>query len=652
MCGFAGILTSRADLEMAPALQAMQAALRHRGPDDEGSAEVAIDGGFRLGLTHTRLAILDLSDAGHQPMSDPESGSWIVYNGEVYNHLELRRQPERGVSVPRWRSTSDTETILSRWVEDGDAILKSLRGMFALALLDGRSRQFWLVRDRLGVKPLYVSRADAETWIFASEVRAILALGLVPRRLNARAVNSYLAFGAVPAPWTLVDGVESLLPGECLRFDLDRRERLAAPERMLYWRPGFARAGNTIREREEALERLRPILREAAELRMLADVPVGVFLSGGIDSSALVSLLSGHGRTLHTFSVVFGERSHDESVYSRLVANQFGTRHTELLLRPAEVLKDFDQALRAYDQPSIDGLNTYFIARSARQAGVRVALSGLGGDELFCGYSYFRQLARLERPWMRRLAKLVHHGLRWLAPDGKRTTKLGRILGENSRLERYAVCREVLDPGWRRELLGDLDGPLPLDLCRELESVVSPLDTVNAQSLLELSLYLPSMLLRDADQMSMAHALEVREPLLDHVLVETIAALPGAMKLRPGKNSLLKGLLVDALPSPLPPRILNRRKMGFVFPWERWLRHELAPRLAALLDDESAVRAAGLKPEVVRRLWDDYLAHKQGLRYTDVLAVAHLIHWVRQNRLSADNAEPRSLSRPLLTADN
>ncbi len=536
MCGIAGLLTDRTDLELARPLRSMLAALRHRGPDDEGFEEVRVRGGVRLGLVHTRLSILDLSPAGHQPMYDAASGSWIVYNGEVYNHLEVRKR----LSAAEYCSTSDTETILKGWVELGPELLPHLRGMFAFAVYDGRRNQFWLVRDRLGIKPLYVSRVSSGTWVFASELRALLASGLVSRRLNAEAVESYLAFGATTAPWTLLDSVESLLPGECRQFDLDHFGDAGEPRRTCYWRPCFAPANGQRLSYDEAVERIRPALLEGVKLRMLSDVPVGVFLSGGIDSSAVVSALCGQGYSLRTFAVVFGERAYDESAHARRVAERFGTDHTELFLRPSRVLDEFDDAVASYDQPSIDGLNTYFISQATRGAGIKVALSGLGGDELFAGYSYFRLLARLEKGLPRRMAWLLHGVLRWLAPRTARTTKLGAILhGNGSRLGNYSVCRLVMD-GQRRASLFRRGGrsilPLPSAFAAELEASVAELDPINAHSLLELSLYMANMLLRDTDQMSMAHALEVRDPLLDHVLVETVAQIPGPLKLQAGRQ--------------------------------------------------------------------------------------------------------------------
>jgi asparagine synthase (glutamine-hydrolysing) len=639
MCGIAGILTSRSELEMAPALEAMRRALRHRGPDDEGQAEVELGGGVRLGLCQTRLAILDLSPAGHQPMLDGLTGSSIVFNGEIYNHQTIRSHLNRTA----YRSTSDTETILAGWAEQGDGILQSLRGMFALAIHDARRRKFWLVRGRLGVKPLYAAHVGPDLWLFASEVRALLASGLVPRALNARAVDSYLAFGAVVAPRSFIDGVCGLLPGEAWCFDLETTP--LQPTRRRYWRPSFAPRDAQPVSHGEALERLRPVLLEAVSLRMVSDVPVGVFLSGGIDSSCVVALLAEQGHTLHTFSVVFGESAYDESTHSRAVARRYHTKHTELHLRPEDVLSHFDDAMRAYDQPSIDGLNTYFIARATRQANVKVALSGLGGDELFAGYSYFRLLADIEGGLKRGLAKLLLMGLRRFAPESSRTDKLEQILGSHgSRLLNYNACRQVMPRSRRDRIQAQKPHPagglLPAEVGAALEAETAVLDPVNAHSLLELTLYLENMLLRDTDQMSMAHALEVREPLLDHVLVETVAALPGPLKIRRGRSSRLKALLTDCLPNPLPSSIVNRPKMGFVLPWENWLREELRPSITALLTDRDAVEAATLNPPAVGALWDDFLNRKPGIRYSDIFCLANLIHWASQHRLKAVTNTP------------
>ncbi|MBI3466419.1 MAG: asparagine synthase (glutamine-hydrolyzing) [Planctomycetes bacterium] len=634
MCGFAGILTLDPGLELRPVLSRMQQALQHRGPDDQGLEEVAWPNGGRLGLAHTRLAILDLSPAGHQPMCDPRSGSWIAYNGEVYNHLEMRRS----LRDQAFRSTSDTETVLRAWAERGADSLGEIRGMFAFALLDAPRRQLWLVRDRLGIKPLYAARVGSDTWLWASEVRALLASGLVRRRLDPRALESYLAFGSAPAPWTMLADVQSVMPGETWCFEVSPGVTTLEPNRDRYWRPPFrSAAGSAAPSRRAACTTshandLRRVLLETTSQHMISDVPVGVFLSGGIDSSSIVAALASQGHRLHTFSVAFDEHAYDESQHARQVAEQFAAEHTELRLSAGDILDQMPQAVAAYDQPSIDGLNTYFITAAVRRAGINVAMSGLGGDELFAGYPIFRLFWQLEQPGYRAAAQMAHLAMRCFWPRDARTRKLRGVLNHSlSRLERYAVIREVMHREQRTRLLREpaLSDciPLPSAQMLELAAAADSADPINACSLYELSLYMANTLLRDADQMSMAHAVEVRVPLVDHVLVESAAQIPGRFKLPRRRKSPPKPLLIHALPVGLPRQAARRRKMGFVFPWERWLRKELRGWAAETLTDASSVESAGLNGAAVAALWKDFLASRPGIRHPEILCLTNLLRW-------------------------
>lgn len=632
MCGIAGILTRDDGVDLSAVLRRMQSALRHRGPDDEGLTEVQAPGGLRIGLVQTRLAILDLSPAGHQPMHDPVSDSWIVYNGEVFNHHDIRES----LPVRKFRSTSDTETLLLGWRDRELRIIDSARGMFAFGLYDGLRQRFWLVRDRLGIKPLYVTRLGDETWLFASEVRALLASGLLPSCISPAAVQSYLMLGCVPAPWTIVEGIESVLPGEAWCFDLRTSDAPREPVRYRYWTLPFNADSSNAGPREPIVSQLRETLTEAVRLRMLSDVPVGLFLSGGIDSSALVSFLAGEEFDLRTFNVAFDEDEFDESTYASSVARSFGAVHTEVRLRSGEILDDFDAALDAYDQPSIDGLNTYFISRAVRRKGLKVALSGLGGDELFAGYPYFRLLSQLRFAATRRAGRLLARCVGVSHRSEARFRKLTELLAHPPEAVRdYLTCRQVAFADRRADLLDSgawsLEDCLPADLRESLTTAVRGLDPVNAQSCLDVSLYLGNMLLRDTDQMSMAHALEVRVPFLDHHVVEAVARIPGALKLAPGRDGKTKGLLLDSLPRPLPHETVRRRKMGFVLPWEKWLRGRLRPRVGEILHDAPALAAAGLRPESVAFLWQAFLDAKSGIRSSDVLALVCLARWSRRH---------------------
>ncbi|HEY0386199.1 MAG TPA: asparagine synthase (glutamine-hydrolyzing), partial [Pyrinomonadaceae bacterium] len=397
MCGIAGILayqerTGVSDRESAKAklsapLARMVESLLHRGPDDNG-AEVFQAASVSVALGHLRLSILDLSAAGHQPMRDAHTGNWITFNGEIYNFREIR---ERLDSDPNnWRSESDTEVILRAYERWGRDCLLHLRGMFAFALWDEQRQELFIARDRLGIKPLYYFNGGGH-FLFSSEVRALLASQLVPRKLDAIALWEYLGYQSVPAPRTLIENVRALRPGCWMTVD-------AAGEvnEKSYW----DLLDNASHEAQaatigESRRRVRELLEESIALHLVSDVPVGAFLSGGIDSSAIVALVREAGQQPRTFSVVFDERAYDENVYARQIASRFQTEHTEVHLTDEALLKQLPSALAAMDQPTGDGINSYVVSRAVRSTGIKVALSGLGGDEFFAGYPSFKRLPNM-----------------------------------------------------------------------------------------------------------------------------------------------------------------------------------------------------------------------------------------------------------------
>ncbi|HEX8707835.1 MAG TPA: asparagine synthase (glutamine-hydrolyzing), partial [Pyrinomonadaceae bacterium] len=398
MCGIAGIISASGEREpesgargagLREALARMVKYLDHRGPDDRGLS-VLSPKGCEVGLGHTRLSILDLSTAGHQPMSDPRTGNQITYNGEVYNFRELRGALGEGPDA--WRSQSDTEVILRAYQRDGRECLENLRGMFAFGLWDAGRRKLLLARDRLGIKPLYYY-AGRGFFLFASEVKALLESGLVPRRLDRLGLWHYLAYQSVPAPRTLVEGVRALEPGSWMTVD-ERGEREAG----CYWNMlsrGTAEARDAAPA--ESRRRVRELLHEAVALNLVSDVPVGAFLSGGLDSSAVVALMREAGAAPRTFTVGFAESGYDEASQARRTAAHFQTVHTEIRLTQERLLEQLPEALAVMDQPTGDGLNTYVVARAVREQGIKVALSGLGGDEFFAGYPSFTRLKRMMR---------------------------------------------------------------------------------------------------------------------------------------------------------------------------------------------------------------------------------------------------------------
>ena len=413
MCGIAGLLGVPPHLAEAAAPR-MLAAMRHRGPDDSDVAIIHHIRGHHppAVLLHTRLAILDLTSAGHQPMADrpmdpSESANWIVFNGEVFNFLDLRAELEKAGRSCHTRC--DTETILHAYRLWGASCVERFRGMFSWCLLDTKQGTAWFCRDRLGIKPLYLARPRCGGLLFASEVRTLLAAGpaLVPPRVNASAVESFLAQGAVCGLESIVEGVELLAPGEWLQTDWSGKSQNTRK----YWQAPFIPHGEKPARSQPTLLRARVVtrmadtLRDAVKLRLIADVPLGLFLSGGIDSGALATVATEVNGPVRTITVGFDQPEFDETEAAESVAKILRTEHVSLRLTGHDLLDDLPGALAAVDQPTVDGFNTYFVSRATRRAGLKVALSGLGGDELFGGYASFRDVPRAVR-WRRHLRKL------------------------------------------------------------------------------------------------------------------------------------------------------------------------------------------------------------------------------------------------------
>jgi asparagine synthase (glutamine-hydrolysing) len=604
----------------------MAQAQQHRGPDDEGATCLPSGvPGVKLALGQRRLSILDLSPAGHQPMHEPASGLWTVYNGEIYNHLELRKELDGD-----YRSTCDTETLLRALGRWGHAAVHRLRGMFAFAVWDPARRELFLCRDRLGVKPLYYAQVG-DDFLFASEIRALLATGLVPRKLDPDGVNSYLAFGAAHEPSTVVAGVRLLPAGHWLR--VSAAGVVGEPER--YWAPPFRPGGAAAPEAPE--EEIGRLVAEAVHCRLLSDVPLGAFLSGGIDSGAIVASMARHNhKTIRTFTLNFTEKGYGEGPYAEQLAALYKTEHTTAQVAADDLLAHFDEALDAADQPSVDGINTYYVCKLARRSGLKVALCGHGGDELFGGYDNFRLIPRAVRfrAVPRPLRRLMGRALR-LAPTRVATRKGASLLLSRAGIhETYAVARSVFWDEAREELL-----LRPEYLTPGAEVVRAAVgddelagDTVNQVSQLELVLYLRNTLLRDADVCSMAHGLEVRVPLLDHHLVDYVAALPGRLKVG---GVAPKRLLVRSLNGALPPEIHTRRKQGFVIPYALWIRTALRQRFSDVLTRADLAAAVGLRPAQVRGVWEQFLDGFKGINMQHPLALYVLLRWCARHGLTA-----------------
>src|ERR1035441_4198267 len=538
MCGIFGILSRGAPIP--PDLLSNAArCLRHRGPGDTGTVLLRLPDG-ELGFAHTRLSIIDLSPLGHQPMHDTATGNWIVFNGEIYNFRALRNELES--SGVEFKSHSDTEVILAAYRTWGEDCLNRLVGMFAFALWDASRKCLVLARDPMGNKPLYYHHSD-RNFLFASEVRSLLSSGLVPRKPDPVGLLSYLTFGSVYEPWTIVEGIKAVPPGHLMTINGDvvtGRE---------YWNPLRASSIDSPQP-----DHLPTILRDAVLSHLVSDVPVGIFLSGGIDSSALVAILSQNGVRANTFSLVFNEQDFDEGQYSREIARRFATDHHEIPISPKDALDTLPEALCAMDQPTIDGINTYLVSAKTRAAGVKVALTGLGADEMFAGYSNFRRVPKLEAFSKRfgRLPRLARKPLSsfvaLFAGKGDRSRKLAELAtGHDSIVHPYFLVRTLFGAPEREALLSADCQDSERSLAGILQQSItqsSNLDPVNRVSYLESHCYMRNTLLRDSDFMSMAHGLELRVPFLDRTLVEACFRIPGDKKLQ---GDLPKGLLLASL---------------------------------------------------------------------------------------------------------
>ena len=565
MCSISGILSSSgwSDL-LGSALTSMQTALHHRGPDDGG---LWIDPVAGVGLAHTRLAILDLSPAGHQPMAIQEGRYQIVFNGEIYNFRELRRELEKDGVI--FNSHSDTEVLLQLYARHGGLMVQRLRGMFAFCIWDHLERCAFLARDPMGIKPLYYAALSGQL-LFASELHALRHCGRVPTTVNAEAVVCFLEMGSVPEPMTLLKSVAVLGAGQTLTWHAGKYTTES------YWGIDFPEA----KEDSDAAGVTRLALLDSVRAHFVSDVPVGIFLSGGIDSTALVALAREMGmQQLATFSIGVDHKSLDESSVARRTAEHFGTDHHELRLTSEVGESAFEDFLKHMDQPSIDGFNSFTVSSFARSQGMKVVLSGLGGDELFGGYPSFQQvpkLALLSRSLHRLpgLASALGATMQSWSPQPRLRRLGGFLRQEPSILGAWQTYRGIFSSVEALDIANRFLGGGYIETAdssrsiftRVLKDTIDQLPSeVDAVSALELQCYMRNQLLRDSDVMSMAHGLELRVPFVDHVLFEKLARIPASQRIQAGKK-----LLLAAIPE-IPEWVANQPKRGFTFPFEQWL---------------------------------------------------------------------------------
>ena len=630
MCGICGVAFVSRSAEAEARVRVMTAAMRHRGPDEEGffTGDARAPG---LALGVRRLSIIDLA-GGHQPVWNETKDVAVFFNGELYNYRELRERLT--LCGHRFATQSDTEILVHAWEEWGEDSLAELRGMFAFALLDLRKRYatapiLFLARDPLGIKPLYYTQTP-DGFAFASEVRALLASGAATKRISQDALTAYLLFGSVSEPVTLLEGVFSLPPGHRMLLHVPERRRTPRPRP--WWDPALSPAARDTRKPRDlssAAKKLRPLLEDAVRAHLIADVPVGLFLSSGLDSGAIAALAAREQAGIQSFTLTFPGTAHDEAEFARVIAKRCKTKHSEVPLNGEAVLARLDEALAALDQPTMDAINTYFVSWAARKVGLKVALSGLGGDELFAGYQTFADTPRFSKliqfAWfvpaaLRRMTAPLVASLasRKSSPDAPRKAAAAwaypdalphpyyftRTLFAPGQLERIA------EPRFRSSTV-NADGvslePTWLGWLERTSNEARKLEPIGGISWLEMRTYMASTLLRDTDAVSMAQSLEVRVPMLDTPLVEFVGSLPDAGRRRAGAQ---KALLVEALGDLLPQEILAQRKRTFTLPWEEWLRGPLRARLEASFANPAPPLASHLRPGGVRSVWTEFLAGK------------------------------------------
>jgi asparagine synthase (glutamine-hydrolysing) len=615
MCGVCGIVSFDHSIGIeVHRIAQMTESLSHRGPDNHG---VWVKG--PIGLGHCRLSIIDLTEAGHQPMSNDNGRFWISYNGEIYNFQQLRM--ELKTKGHRFKSLTDTEVIVHLYEEEGIECLSKLRGMFAFAIWDDNRRLLFLARDRFGQKPLYYY-VDKQKLIFASEIKGLLASGLIQTLPDYEALHQYLFLGYVPHPRTGFMGIKKLPPAHFLM--VDGGKVTLKPYWSLQTEPSDAEG----HDNREARQRLRDLLMEATHMRMLSDVPIGVLLSGGVDSNAVAAMMSRHSDQIKTFTVGFEDELYDERKEARFLAEKLGTDHHEMIVKP-EITEILPKLVRAYDEPFADpsAIPSYYVAQMASQY-VKVVLNGDGGDESFAGYGKYVQgmLAGSLQPIPASIGGFFFRIL-----DQKRAGKVNSLsevlaLSGGSPASAFAqlglvipvpYVDSLINPNFKN-LIGT-GNPLA-HLLRCYEKHYNG-DTVNTMLAVDRETYLPDDLLFKIDIATMSHSLEARSPLLDHHLVRYVAGLPGNLKLRGLKK---KYILKKALHDVLPPHVLKRKKRGFDVPIGRWLKDELKETCRDALSDNGLIADMFAKNKLEKMFEDHLRGHKDWGRFFWMIIMLHL----------------------------
>lgn len=609
MCGICGIIeyTSNSALK-EDTIRRMCSQMQHRGPDDEGTYLYQRE--ISVGLGHRRLSIIDLSTAGHQPIFNEDKTVFVVFNGEIYNYKMLRKELKGKGHV--FRSHTDTEVLVHLYEEYGAECVKYLRGMFAFALWDEKKKELLLARDRLGKKPILYYHNNAK-FCFASEFTALLASGLIENQICHTSIDEYLTYGYIPAPFTIYKNVFKLPPAHMLI--LKDNEVTIGP----YWRLDYTNKID-ISEHNAAEEILR-LLKESVRLRLYSDVALGAFLSGGIDSSTVVAVMSQlSSKKVKTFSIGFEDDDYNELLFARNIAERFGTEHHEFIVKP-NALEILPLLIERHGEPYADSscIPTYYVASQARRY-VTVALNGDGGDESFAGYDRYRAMIAAEL--FQRIpypAKVITQKLSRFLPDSINTrNKLKRVRrfingASLSYNERYVKWVGIFDDEFKRTIYSDkfkhmTSGSNPLTFIKPFFSDFIVRHIIDDLLNVDVHTYLPNDLLVKVDIASMANSLEVRSPFLDHKLMEFVARLPAKYKL---KGSIKKYILKKAIKGLVPNENIHRKKMGFTVPVGRWFRREMKEFLKEILLSESSLGRGYFRTEVIKSMVKDHISARR-----------------------------------------
>ncbi|MES2568202.1 MAG: asparagine synthase (glutamine-hydrolyzing) [Bacteroidota bacterium] len=626
MCGITGIAGTQINTSTYhSAIKKMNDAIAHRGPDSEG-----IWNNEHCFLGHRRLSIIDLSEAGHQPFFSEDKRYVLIYNGELYNYKEIRfelQRAEHGTKkIPYiFKTDTDTEVVLAAYLRWGKDCVKRFNGMFAFSIWDNLENKLFLARDRMGIKPVYYQFRN-NVLLFASELRALIHSGLIDKKINLKSVAEFIQYATVHAPNTILQDVFMLMPGHTLEF------QNGAIKIEKYWNINDYTKSKEELTYKETCSRINDLLTASVERRLVADVPFGAFLSGGIDSSAIVGLMSKvSSEKVQTFNVSFDEGEFSEAKYAKQIAEKFNTQHHEIKLTPGDFIKQLPEALAAIDHPSGDGPNSYIVSKATKHAGITMALSGLGGDELFAGYDIFKRYYDLEnKGWLNIIPAKGLAGKLLAAKkksvQGDKTSEilnLDTINGFNA----YPINRKLFNQKDYHSLLKER-----FNDTKFIKNVIQKIETdkqhvLSRVSLFEIQTYMQNVLLRDTDQMSMAVALEVRVPFLDYKLVEFVLGVNDKYKY----PHTPKKLLTDALGDLLPDNIVNRPKMGFTLPWKDWLKVELKDFCEENIVQFS--KRSFVNREAVLFIWNRFLNNDPKITWSRVWHLVILNNWINTHQI-------------------